>query len=197
MKQLILAGILLVYAAMFVNPNPDQEPEIKAEQITITSSVVLTTETADMSAYGLEEETNFEKISMKESLRFFNEKGSGILFYAKADGLESRLAAPVLNEAAKELGVHVYYIDCGENYDLADYNSLTPFINSTFVTSADGSSATFYLPDVIAVKNGEITGYHVSLVNGLILSGNETALSEADRIALKNAYIETLSTAKD
>ena len=47
------------------------------------------------------------------------------------------------------------------------------------------------------LKNGEITGYHVSLVNGLILSGNETELSEADRVALKNAYIETLSTAKD
>ena len=103
----------------------------------------------------------------------------------------------MLNEAAKELGVHVYYIDCNENYDLADYNSLTSYIKSTFVTSADGSSATFYLPDVIAVKNGEITGYHVSLVNGLILSGNETELSEADRVALKNAYIETLSTAKD
>ena len=111
--------------------------------------------------------------------------------------LESRLAAPVLNEAAGDLGINVYYIDCGENYDLADYNALTPFINSTFVTSQDGSSATFYLPDVIAVKDGEVTGYHVSLVNGLILSGTETALSEADRIALKNAYIETLSTAKD
>lgn len=198
MKQLLLAGILLAYAAMLVNPNPDQVSEIKAEKITITNDISLTSETADMTAYGLAEgtETCFEQITMSESLRMFTEGGSGILFYAKSDGQESRLAAPVLNEAAQELGISVCYVDCGADYNLTDYNTLTGYVSSTFVTSSSGSK-TFFLPDVIAVKDGQITGYHVSLVDGLILTGTETSLPDDQRVKLKNSYIETMETAAD
>lgn len=198
MKQLLLAGILLAYASMLVNPNPDQVSEIKAEQIVITNDVALVSSPADMSAYGLGSgnETCFEQITMSESLRMFSEDGSGILFYAKPDGQESRLAAPVLNEAAQEMGIHVYYVNCGEDYNLSDYNTLTGYISSTFAVSQNGTK-TFFLPDVIAVKDGEITGYHVSLVDGLILTGTEESLPEDQRIRLKNSYIETLRTAAD
>ncbi len=194
MKQLLLAGLLLAYVAMFVHPNPDQEAVLKTEPIAIVNDVQLQTSTPDMGAYELGEDTSFQEISLQESLKIFEESGSAILFYAKAEGQESRMAAPVLDEAAKKLGVSVYYIDCGKPYEQADIDQLTQYISETFASSKTGAK-TFYLPNVVAVKNGEITDWHTALVDGLILTGDEVSLPEDAHIKLLNAYIKTIQSA--
>ena len=194
MKQLLLAGLLLAYAAMFVHPNPDQEQVLKTEPIEIVSNVQLDAIKPDMGAYGLGGDASFLEISLKESLKVFEDSGSAVLFFAKADGQESRLAAPVLDEAAKKLGVDVYYIDCAKPYEQADFDVLSQYISETFASSKTGSK-TFYLPDVVAVKDGEITDWHVSLVDGLILTGDEIALPDEAHVKLLNAYIKTIRSA--
>ncbi len=191
MKKMILAMAVLAYAVLFFNPNQNQVAEVSTSPIQITETVSLTSETADMSDYGIEGSHQFLAITWEEALRLFDEGGSGILFFAKSDGTESVLAAGVVNEAAKELGVHVYYVDANQSVSQETYSALSSYVSETFVQDEAGNK-TFYLPNLIAVKDGVITNYHVSLLTGI---GAE--MTDDQHTALKNEYITVMQSAAD
>ncbi len=192
MKKLLLAFVLLAYAVMFVNPTQNTVTEVKANEITITEKITVESSAADMTGYGMEEGTNqFLAVTWEQALRIFEEDSSGILFFAKADGSESQIAAPIVNEAAKQLGIHVYYVDANQDVSQEVYNALSNEVVQTFVVDNAGNR-TFYLPDVIAVKDGEITEFQVSLV-----SNAANPLTEEQYTELKNRYIAVMQSAAD
>lgn len=194
MKKLLLALLLLGYASLFYID--EDTSVIQAKEITITDTISLDAEDADMTAFGLEDSA-FQAISLKESIRVFEEGGNAVLFYAKPDSTECRAVAKVLNDAAEELGVTVYYIDTSSNVEQDDYNTLSGYISTTFVSDEAGNTS-FFVPDAIAVKNGVITGYHVSTVSGVsVSSSEEITFTEEQYTELKNAYIVMMQSAAD
>lgn len=198
MKKMLIAGALLVYAFMFVNTDPDAVTTVSTNPITITENVSIDSSAADMTAYGLSDPSAhaFREISMSQALQIFQQGGSAILFFAKPDGTECVTAAPVLNEAAMNLSVTVYYVDTNSDYTQDDYNALTSLISETFVTDDSGSKS-FFVPDVVAVKDGALSGYHVSLLDGISAAASSVQLSSDQKNELYNDYVSVIQSAAD
>lgn len=193
MKKLLLAFILLA-AAVLVQVDPAQQ--IDAESVNITNPIEVAAADADMTPYGIADNTVYKEISLQESLRFFDENGSGILFFAKPDGSECKIAAQTLYSAAEELGIPVYYVNTAGEYSDEDYQKLSEDIQETFQDDGTGTRS-FFVPDVIAVKNGDITDYHVSLVEGVTVTSDGVELSDEQKASLKDAYTQLILSAKD
>ena len=92
---------------------PSAEPEIRGAVITNPVEIEVVEETADLSGYQwlYDDEPAFSLITLKESIRLFSEKGSGILVYSSDTCPWCNRAMPVLNEVLKEYGVKAYYVD--------------------------------------------------------------------------------------
>jgi hypothetical protein len=194
MKKLLLAFFLMAAAVLFyVDPNQ----KAVAESVTINETVKLESTTADMTAYGVDNSDGvFLEVSLSEALRLFDEKGNGILFLAKPDGTNCMIAAQVLYDAAKDLGVQVYYVNTRGEFSDEDYQTLTEYIKETFVTDANGTSS-FAVPDVIGIQKGEITDYHVSLVDGVTVTSEGVTLTDVQREQLKEIYQNLIVSAGD
>lgn len=194
MKKLLLSFFLIAAAVLFY---VDPENETIAEAAEIKETVKLSSTSADMSAYGVDNSDDvYQEVSLSESLRLFDEKGSGILLLAKPDGTNCMIAAQVLYEAARDLGVKVYYVNTSGEFSDEDYETLTEDIKETFVKDANGSAA-FAVPDVIAIKAGEIVDYHVSLVDGVTVTSEGVTLTDVQRQQLKEIYEKLIVAAAD
>ena len=85
----------------------------ETEKVTITNPVDIYSEPAIMTVYEWigNEIADFQEITFTESLRLFSEKGSGILYFGYDNCPFCERAVPMLNKAALETGVSVYYVD--------------------------------------------------------------------------------------
>lgn len=197
-KKIFLS--LLTGAILFVS-GCSREIEVTADPVTITNPITLETSTADMSHYQFLNDSDpaFVKITYAESLRMFTEKGSGILFYGYDSCYYCNRAVPVLNEAAKEAGITIYYIDALDTLNTSkdDYDLLMEYLEPTFREDSDTGELEFFVPDVIGVKNGEIVGYHVSLVEGFQAADEETQLTDQEKNDLKQDYIDIFNATAD
>ncbi len=183
---------------------PSAEPEIRGAVITNPVEIEVVEETADLSGYQwlYDDEPAFSLITLKESIRLFSEKGSGILVYSSDTCPWCNRAMPVLNEVLKEYGVKAYYVDT--NMPIASdaamsrqlYDELCSYINSIFELD-DNGEPTFQIPEVIAVKNGEIVGHHLSLVDSFILSDDEAQMTDGETEELRNIYRGLIEAAAD
>lgn len=196
MKKLILSlmSVMLLVSCGVKN----EEEQTETETVTITNSVDLVTKTADMSGYKWLEDTDpaFVEISLEESIRMFTEGGSGILYYGYAGCPWCERAVPILNDVAKEMGVTIYYINVHEQTTMEAYNELMTHIESILETDSDGEPV-FKVPEVISIKNGEIQGHHLALVDGFTIEGDESQLDDSQVTELSNTYRELIVAAKD
>lgn len=169
-------------------------------KVTITNTVDLNSEPAIMTVYEWigDEIADFQEITFAESLRLFTEKGSGILYYGYDNCPYCERGIPLLNEAALETGVTVYYIDVyGPMQPTRDeYDDLVSYIEETFIEDKDGNKS-FFVPLVIGVKNGEITASHVSLVSDFTLENEDSMLSDAQKSELKKIYLDIIEKTAD
>ena len=131
---------------------------------------------ADMSGYiWLEDESPaFDLVSIDESFRLFEEKQTGVIFYSRVSCPFCNAAVPVLNDAAKELGVRILYTDI-EDPEFMKLSRqerdgkvfhLMELIDSILKTDDNGEKA-FFIPLLIAVKDGEIMDSYVSVSEGI------------------------------
>lgn len=171
------------------------------EKCTISNSVDIVSTKADMSNYKFldDNDHSFKKITYKESLRIFEESGSGILFYGYDDCYYCNRAVPILNEVAKEAGIDIYYID---TYDITDttredYDALMDYLKPTFREDEETETKEFYVPDVVGVKKGEIIKFHVSLTDDFIAGNENKQLTTAQQNNLKQIYIDIINSIKD
>ncbi|MBQ7991511.1 MAG: hypothetical protein IJ252_00645 [Solobacterium sp.] len=131
---------------------------------------------ADMSGYiWLEDESPaFDLVSIDESFRLFEEKQTGVIFYSRVSCPFCNAAVPVLNDAAKELGVRILYTDIEDpefmklSWQERDGKvfHLMELIDSILKTDDNGEKA-FFIPLLIAVKDGEIMDSYVSVSEGI------------------------------
>lgn len=192
MKKLLLAFVILAYACMFYNRDQDGMEALASGTVQIEETVTLNSAPADMSVYGLESSAHFTSVSLAESIRIFKENSSALVFYAKPDSAECKIAASVLQEAAKELDVNVYVVNTSDSVSAEDLSALTTYIDSTLYVDQAGNKS-FFVPDLIAVNHGVITGYHTSTVKGIAVSSNENiVLSDDQKKELKKYYLEVI-----
>ena len=192
MKKLLLAFVILAYACMFYNRDQDGMEALASGTVQIEETVTLNSAPADMSVYGLESSAHFTSVSLAESIRIFKENSSALVFYGKPDSAECKIAGSVLQEAAKELDVNVYVVNTSDSVSAEDLSTLTTYIDSTLYVDQAGNKS-FFVPDLIAVNHGVITGYHTSTVKGIAVSSNENiALSDDQKKELKKYYLEVI-----
>lgn len=172
----------------------------KSEKVTITNPVDIQSEPAIMTVYEWigDEIADFQEITFAESLRLFTEKGSGILYYGYNDCQWCERAVPVLNEAALQTGVTVYYIDVYGPFQPTkdEFDDLMDYIEDTFLEDDKGNKS-FFVPLVIGVKNGEITGSHVSLVKSFELKDETSMMDEAQKKELRDIYLDIIKKTAD
>lgn len=196
MKKIVLIFTLMM---TLVSCGKAQATETEVDEtVTITNSVEFNTTTADMSGYKwlYDSEPAFVEITLEESIRMFSEGGSGILYYGYAGCPWCERAVPILNEVAKDLGVTVYYINVHAQTTMEAYNELLTYITPILETDSNGEPE-FKVPEVIGVKNGEITDHHLALVDGFKIEGEESQLDDSQKEEMENIYRTIIKSVAD
>ena len=205
----VLAAVLLTGCGISVaaTPLPTPTPFPKTEEKVVITNLVdfnVLEDPANMEGYQWMDsyDTSFTEISLKESIRFFTEKGSGILVYSAPNCPFCNRAMPILSEVLQEYGIRAYYVDTSQQIasDMATsmelYNELCSYISSIFEKDEDGEPM-FQIPEVIAIKDGEITGHHLSLVDSFTLVDSESQMDETQKEELRNIYRRLIETCAD
>ncbi len=202
MKKIILIlsmAISLMACGSGSSTTSTAEPSATTETVTITNSVDFNTTKADMSGYKwlYDSEPAFVEITLEESIRMFSEGGSGILYYGYSGCPWCERAVPILNSVAKELGVTIYYINVHAQTTMEAYNELVTYIEDIFEVDSTTGEKEFKVPEVIAVKNGEITDHHLALVDGFKIESDESQMDDSQKEELRTIYYNLIESAKD
>lgn len=142
----------------------------------------------------------FKEITFESSIKFFTEGYSGILYYGKVGCPWCERAVPILNAVAKDNNISIYYIDANKGMGETraereeNYKNLSKYISDSFQEDSNGKKGMF-VPDVIAVKNGKMVAYHVSLVDDYDINKNDQ-LSESQKQELYNIYQQMINKTK-
>ena len=142
----------------------------------------------------------FKEITFESSIKFFTEGYSGILYYGKVGCPWCERAVPILNAVAKDNNISIYYIDANKGMGETkrereeNYANLSKYISDSFQEDNNGKKGMF-VPDVIAVKNGKMVAYHVSLVDDYDINKNDQ-LSESQKQELYNIYQQMVNQIK-
>ena len=157
---------------------------------------------SDLKSYSFLTDNNpaFKEITFESSIKFFTEGYSGILYYGKVGCPWCERAVPILNAVAKDNNISIYYIDANKGMGETrakrqeKYQNLSKYISDSFQEDSNGKKGMF-VPDVIAVKNGKMVAYHVSLVDDYDINKNDQ-LSENQKQELYNIYQQMINQIK-
>ena len=157
---------------------------------------------SDLKSYSFLADDNpaFKEIIFESSIKFFTEGYSGILYYGKVGCPWCERAVPILNAVAKDNNISIYYIDANKGMGETrtereeNYKNLSKYISDSFQEDSNGKKGMF-VPDVIAVKNGKMVAYHVSLVDDYDINKNDQ-LSESQKQELYNIYQQMINKTK-
>ena len=190
MKKILTCLLAVVLLAGCFNKT-ESKKNTSSDTLTITNKVSLTSTKVDMKGYKWirNDVADFQLISLKESLRMFEEGGTGILYYGYDECAWCNRAVPELNEVAKELNLTIYYVDASAKVEKEDYKKLLEYIDPVLKVNSSGEKG-FYVPAVIGVKNGKLVDYHVSLLDSFELSKDDPnkQLSDAQKQELQDIY---------
>ncbi len=117
----------------------------------------LKTVTDNMNSYGIfNVPDNFQRLTMKEALRIFEEGGSAIILTSKASCAYCLEAVPVLGNVAKKEGIAIYYINTEESVSDETFDKFISYV-SEFLEPDGG----LYVPNVFAVVDGKAVSHHI------------------------------------
>lgn len=146
---------------------------------------------------------SIKEISLPSAITFFENKYSGVMVFAKPDSRYSQKAFAVLNQAAKDAGVTVYYVDVSRKFYKTDEEfmqyreKVEEFIDKTYLENPKGGTS-LYIPDVMAVKDGAVVDFHVGILEDYDIDVNPE-MTEEQYKKIYNIYADLikLATAKD
>ncbi len=185
-KLLITSVLALSLVACTSN---EGSSESKYDPATFTYVEDLRSLPVDMMAYNGFSDTEhaFRKLGFEESFRFFDEAGTGILFYGYPGCASCTQAVPVLNDVAKELGQTIYYVDISAEEFKQEYVDKLGEAASEFVEKDENGVPQLFVPFVLSVVNGEV----IDAYTGSISSSN-AQLNESESKQLAEIYHEVL-----
>lgn len=203
----ILAAMLLTGCNTTANtPTATSTPENtnNAGQINLDATK------ADMSAYVFMEDGDpaFLEVSTEESLRMFV-NGTGVVVYSYETCPWCNRILPILDEAAKEYGTEVFYVNiysdafmaltAEEKSDQINalYQCLDPILEREKDPETGEDKAVMQVPEVVAVKDGEIVSHHMGVVDDFSLDPDhldEYQVTDAQREELKEIYLDMFAS---
>lgn len=208
MKKTIISCALL---ASLVLTGCGQSKTIQASASASASgnnagAINLNTSKPDLSAYVFlkDDDPAFLEISTEESLKLF-ENGTGIVFYSYETCPWCNRVIPVLDEAAKEAGITVFYVNIysddfmsksdTEKSDIIQslYTCLDPILKKEKDSETGEEKPVMEVPEVVAVKDGKIVGHHLGVVDDFTLDTNnlsEYQVTDDQVKELKNIYLD-------
>lgn len=210
-KWMKMAAVLFLTAGCGKPLTPQESPDATTKpEYTFTNPVPLETSPADMSGYYwlYDPSPAFTEISFADSIRMFTEKGTGLLYYGRTNCPWCQRAVPILDEAAQEMGITVYYIDAARPLAVGEdgaidtkraneiYNQLVEQIKEILKEDENGGY-NFQIPEVIAVKNGKIVGHHLSLTDDFSLTNEDEQLNDDQKAELKKIYEDMILSIAD
>jgi glutaredoxin len=150
-------------------------------------AINLTTTEADMSGYQFleDEDPAFEEITIEESCRLVEEQGTGVVLYSYTDCPYCNRAVPLLNQAAEEEGVTIFYVDVhNEEFEAKSEEEQTEIINHLYTVMASAlaqitdedtgeTGVELQVPLVVSIKDGEIVDHHLGLVDSFTLDEDD------------------------
>ena len=197
MRRLLKAGLALLAV---LNLAACQKKEPEPEVLMITNKAEIMSVKADMSGYKwlYDDDPAFSETTMREAIKMFTEKGSGILYMGYVGCPWCERAVPVLNAAAKEQNLNILYVNVHDTQinSMEDYYALEPYIKEIFDTDKNGE-AVFKVPEVIAIKDGVIVGHHLALVEGYKIEDAESQMNNEQKEELKQIYLDLFRAAAD
>ncbi len=133
----------------------------------------------DMSGYKFLSDANpaFLEVTMEESLRLVEEGGTGLVFYSYEDCPWCNRAIPILNQAAKEEGVQIFYVDIyADEFEAKSkeeqeaiinrlYTEMEPALEHKTDEDTGKTSVVLQVPLLAAVKDGSIIGHHLGVTD--------------------------------
>ena len=203
----ILAAMLLTGCNTTANtPTATSTPENtnNAGQINLDATK------ADMSAYVFMEDDDpaFLEVSTEESLRMFV-NGTGVVVYSYETCPWCNRILPILDEAAKKYGTEVFYVNiysdafmaltAEEKSDQINalYQCLDPILEREKDPETGEDKAVMQVPEVVAVKDGEIVSHHMGVVDDFSLDPDhldEYQVTDAQREELKEIYLDMFAS---
>lgn len=144
-------------------------------------------------------EPAFEEISFKDALKFFQNGWSGVLYFGAPTCRFCNRAVPVLNQAAKDCGITVYYINSNKSIGSTEeetnelYNEITTYIEDSYQYDENGVKS-FYVPNVIGVHNGEMAAWKVSLPDDYNINTSEQ-MNDKQKQELYDSYQKVFASA--
>ena len=180
-------------------PTPESQNSNTIETLNL---VYVDQKESDLKSYSFLGDDNpaFKEITFESSIKFFTEGYSGILYYGKVGCPWCERAVPILDAVAKDNNISIYYIDANKGMGETkrereeNYVNLSKYISDSFQEDDNGKKGMF-VPDVIAVKNGKMVAYHVSLVDDYDINKNDQ-LSESQKQELYNIYQQMVNQIK-
>lgn len=154
---------------------------------------------ADMSGYQWlnDEEPPFLEITPDECMRFFDEGGTGLLYFGRSNCPYCQRAVPELDVVLNEYDLSVYYVDVDlSKLTYEKYEELLPYLDAALAESESGEK-NFLIPDIIAVKEGKIIGNHISLVDDFEFSSGDAQLTDAQKETLRGIYRDLIVSLAD
>ena len=140
----------------------------------------------DMSAYANMNSVDHQFVGVKPTdfIDIVNNDGSALFYIGYSSCPICNEAVPLINQAAKELGLKVYYIDAySETYPLIDYYDEFIEVIKPILKLRDGEPI-LYTPHVVAVKNGEFVADIIGL-------------GKVDDLSTEKNYEKALNAYKD
>ena len=199
MKKMMTAVLCAALLCGCTGAGTSSVPSSSAEP---AGPVILNTVDLDMDGYYFLEDKDpaFIQVTTEESFRIFDEKGTYVILYSYDTCFWCNRGVPVLNDAAKEEGVKVVYVDVYEEAFKKQsvekrqeiYNSmiahLEPALKLEYNEKTGKMEPAMYTPLVVAVKNGEIVDHHTALVESFKPEDDSSVLNDEQKAELKEIY---------
>lgn len=137
-------------------------------------AINLETQPADMSNYVFLKDDNpaFTEITLEESFRLIEEKGTGCVYYSYETCPFCNRAIPTMDEAAKAMGITIFYVNLYSDTFMSkskdEQNELVQKLYSLYEPALDHEKnentgkeeVKMRVPLLVGVRDGEIVGHH-------------------------------------
>ena len=182
-----ISSISTSISAVDVSTTSQQSPETEGTK-------------ADMSKYLwlLDDDHAFLAMTMAQSNKAYEDGMTAILYYGYAGCDFCERAVPIINEAAKEIGVKVYYIDVYEDARTDEeidkmLANLDPALSHEYDEYTGKLEPVMYTPEVVVLHKGTIISHHTSLVDDFVLTKASEQMSDTQKQHLKEIYLAMFS----
>ena len=137
--------------------------------------------------------TGLQEMSIDESISFFEEKKSGILYFGFSVCPWCQDVVPILKEVSEEEGVLVHYVptrygkekEYKHTYSQEQKEKLTKYLFKYMSENEDGE-LTLYVPLVVCVEDGVVIDGHVGTVEEH--DAHERKITEEEIEVVRNEY---------